>query len=330
MSFQHVWRHVPSTKRTKGSISKTKRTPQGGKKRRFPTPPSSQEQQSIDIDTHSLYASTSHTLKVSPNTNINANSHGSGSSISSNNHSSSSDYSQSSYSSIDIDILIDNLLEIDWEKIKSYQKSPDKSVVNLSTHVLTPSQKSLLSKGLNFCPMPGEPDVAELKNDLYKFERNLRWKLHWAKRNPNSTTSSVPANNTGTPLITIPQDTTPFENRKFKNKSQAEPPTGTPNIETMFHLAHRDLDNYVPKRTKFQNLTKEENQAIYELSSNPDIVIKKADKGSAIVIQDSTNYVSECERQLNDTEFYERQRDDHTDLYRRLIEETLVRMRENY
>ncbi len=166
-----------------------------------------------------------------------------------------------SNSSIDIQVLIDNLLLIDWEKIKNYQQT-DKSVVNLSSHFLTPSQGSLLKKGLTFCPMPGETDVAELKNDLYKFERNLKWKLHWAKRNLDSGSAGAPVNNNGTPLITVPQDTNTFEHRKFKNKSKAEAPVGTPNIETLFHLAHRELDNFVPKRTKFQNLTKEENQAI--------------------------------------------------------------------
>ena len=68
--------------------------------------------------------------------------------------------------------------------------------------------------------MPGELDIAELKNDLYKFERNLKWKLHFACQNP----SSIPSNtavagtsNANPNLITIPQDTKIFENRKFKD-----------------------------------------------------------------------------------------------------------------
>ena len=240
---------------------------------------------------------------------------------------SQSNHSDISNSSIDIDILIDNLLLVDWEKIKNCDQSYDKSVVNLSSHILTPSQRSLLKKGLTFCPMPGEIDIAELKNDLYKFEKNLKWKLHWAKRNSTSAPASAPINNNGPPLITIPQDSTVFEHRKFKNKSKAQPPISTPNIETMFHLAHRDLDKVVPKKTKFQNLTREENRAIFELKSNPDIVIKKADKGSAIVIQNTQDYVDECKSQLNDTEFYELQHVDHTELYRKEIEDTLLYMK---
>ena len=89
------------------------------------------------------------------------------------------------------------------------------------------------------------------------------------------------------------------------------------------------MDNFVPKRTKYQNLTKEENQAIFDLKSNPDIVIKKADKGSSIVIQNTQDYVDACLEHLNDDTFYERQDENHTDSYREIIEKTLVTMRDD-
>ncbi len=239
--------------------------------------------------------------------------------------------SSSSYSSIDLSVLINNLLDIDWNKVANTPISNEKSVVNLSSHVLTESQQSLLKKGLNFCPMPGEPDIAELKNDLYKFERNLKWKLHFACQNP----SSIPSNtavagtsNANPNLITVPQDTKIFENRKFKERSQAQAPSGPPNLDTLFLMAHRDLDAYVPQRTRYHNLSKEENRAIFELKSNPDIVIKKADKGNAVVIQDTIDYVRECESQLNDDKIYERLLQDKTEYFKAEIEKTLKEMRD--
>ena len=42
-------------------------------------------------------------------------------------------------------------------------------VVNLSDHVLTDDERSLLSKGLTFCPTPGEADMVDLKRDLDRF-----------------------------------------------------------------------------------------------------------------------------------------------------------------
>ena len=41
-----------------------------------------------------------------------------------------------------------------------------------------------------------------------------------------------------------------------------------------------------------------------ELSENPEIVIKKADKGSAVVVMNSTDYLREGYRQLSDPNFY--------------------------
>ena len=54
--------------------------------------------------------------------------------------------------------LIFGLLNFD---LFAFSEQVAPSVVNLSSHVLTQPQKSLLEKGLNFCPTPGEPDMLE-------------------------------------------------------------------------------------------------------------------------------------------------------------------------
>ena len=64
-----------------------------------------------------------------------------------------------------------------------------------------------------------------------------------------------------------------------------------------------DLTNLeAPKHT--QNLSKAEYTALNQLRSNPDIVIKPADKGSATVLLSKTNYISEGMRQLNNPSHY--------------------------
>ena len=53
-------------------------------------------------------------------------------------------------------------------------------VVNLSSLNLSQPQLSLLSRGLSFCPTPGEPDLGVLKEDLDRFHMGLRRKAFFA------------------------------------------------------------------------------------------------------------------------------------------------------
>ena len=54
------------------------------------------------------------------------------------------------------------------------------------------------------------------------------------------------------------------------------------------------------------NLSKDEFKALKNLKHNPDIIIKRADKGSASVIMDKTNYIAEAHRQLNNPLHYKK------------------------
>ena len=61
-----------------------------------------------------------------------------------------------------------------------------------------------------------------------------------------------------------------------------------------------------------KNLTKEEYKAVRSLNNNKDIIIKPADKGSAIVILNKQSYINEGQRQLHNTQFYEEKKSDLT------------------
>lgn len=52
------------------------------------------------------------------------------------------------------------------------------------------------------------------------------------------------------------------------------------------------------------NLTDTEQKVLLELTKNHDLVLKPADKGSALVIMDKVNYIKEALRQLTDTNYY--------------------------
>jgi hypothetical protein len=174
------------------------------------------------------------------------------------------------------------------------------SVVNLSSTQLTPNMISLLTKGMNFCPTPGEPDVHLLRQDLDKFHISLRRNQFFSRRVDNTTLDS----DDSVILDSTPDEYYgPFDQQQFKNPSKWNP-KGPPQLEAMILLNECQLNDITPTAPRGSNLTPEEKQAMTELQANTDIVIKPADKGSAVVIQDKTAYIQEGLRQLKDTNFY--------------------------
>ena len=67
-----------------------------------------------------------------------------------------------------------------------------------------------------------------------------------------------------------------------------------------------------PKR--FNNLTKKERNALYNLRDDPTIIIKGADKGSAVVVWDREDYLKEASKQLEDKDVYEEVQNDPSPL----------------
>ena len=54
----------------------------------------------------------------------------------------------------------------------------------------------------------------------------------------------------------------------------------------------------------FSNLSKEEKQALNDLKNDKTIVIKSADKGSAVIFRDRDDYCKEADSQLLNKEVY--------------------------
>ena len=183
----------------------------------------------------------------------------------------------------------------------------DVLVVNLSQHALTESQKILLSRGLKFCPNPGEPDSSSYQADLDKFHLRIkRWpNFHKPKRMHNNTNS---LDQTFRGLHSQSREPTPihdepFQHQSFKKTSAWQPP---PIVSLEFFISKNKLDlveQSIPPPGR-NNISTEESKAIKQLANNPNIVIKPADKGGAVVIQDRSAYIKEGMRQLTDLNFY--------------------------
>ena len=154
------------------------------------------------------------------------------------------------------------------------------NVVNLSNRNLSPSEISLLSKGLKFAPTPTGIDRAVLKAELETFGRKLRLKWHF--RNSESITPINP----------------------FRRKSKFNPKGVDTAIEMYLSCLEEEILN-LDTNLKYSNLTKEERIALQNLRNDNTIIIKEADKGSAVVVWDRQDYILEAERQLQDAEVYE-------------------------
>ena len=179
-------------------------------------------------------------------------------------------------------------------------KFVSKNVVNLSKWKLSKSEISLLSKGLKFIPTTNAIDKAKLKIELETFGRMLR--LKWFFR----------------------VDEKEFNPDRFKPKSTFNPRNKEAAIEIyLSNLEEKLMCTEIPKN-KYNNLTREERGALFDLKNDKTIVIKGTDKGSAVVVWDRDDYIQEPEKQLGDKEIYEEVSNDQQpliDTIHRAVEE---------
>ena len=119
-----------------------------------------------------------------------------------------------------------------------------------------------------------------------------------------------------------PPNSGAFKHNDFKNPSLWVPPPCLP-LEIFIAQNNQDLFKSKIHTPRRQNITKEQRSAIRELYSNPNIVIKPADKGGATVIWDKSDYIKEGMRQLSDVNFY-RQTD--TDLSKQHYDDIKIKI----
>ena len=188
-------------------------------------------------------------------------------------------------------------------------------VVNLSDTILTQAEMSLLAKGLTFVDTPHKPDLGTIAEDLNKFHLSIKRHLALPKFQDQSHLAEDPKDNSYIP----------FGHQKFKNPSKWNPPcpmiVDHMNLINTEEILTSNTEKITPKR---YNLTKEERSAKHSLFENKNIIIKKADKGSAVVVQNKTDYLKEGLRQLYDRNFYRLQEDNltphHNNIIRRQVE----------
>ena len=180
-----------------------------------------------------------------------------------------------------------------------------KSVVNLSSLTLTQGQLEALEKGLTFCPTPRSVNIVKVWDGLEKFCRRLRLKKHFDG--------------------SIEQED-PYK-AKFRNPSTWSPSEGADTtLDLYIKSIKMDTLLQTPQKIKHHNLTKTQYTGIKEICDNPNIILKKADKGSAVVCMNTSDYVHEILRQLSNKESYTKLNNDPTEAYSLEIREVLFQL----
>ena len=113
---------------------------------------------------------------------------------------------------------------------------------------------------MKFCSTPNALDKSILKENFEKFDR--KFSLKWHYRNYRRILDPNP----------------------FKPNSKFNSPRSTAAIELHLSPLEEKLLNLGPIMHKYSNLTLVLKKALYNLSYDTSIVLKEADKGSAVVI----------------------------------------------
>ena len=85
----------------------------------------------------------------------------------------------------------------------------------------------------------------------------------------------------------------------FSLKSTWQPPMGHRNVEVFLSQIEQEIFKEVQSPLGYSNLSKEESKAVRSLANDHNIVIKKSEKRSCVVIWDRSDYIMKAEKQLN-------------------------------
>ena len=167
---------------------------------------------------------------------------------------------------------------------------------------LTENERSLLSKGLSFIPTRPRGDEYTAKADCESFYRHLHLKAHFhIKETEKQQNENIDQPHTSNRV----NDS--FQPLQPKTSTWTPPPGRFAAFEYYITKCRKEVGQLnFQQRVPKMNLSREELNALVALKQRTDIAIKPANKGGAVVVWDRALYIQEAERQLSDTNFYQR------------------------
>lgn len=170
--------------------------------------------------------------------------------------------------------------------------------INLSDLQLTPADTNLLDKGLSFIPTYRFQPISRIYEVQNRLVRSLKLKDYFSKRNEPADDFDYK-----TKTFTEPSTWTPADHKIGKTTLETVQKIISSTEEILQH--YKTTENSVRLVNNKNNLSVDERKALAELKNNTEIVIKPADKGSATVVINRSDYVAEAYRQLHNTHYYE-------------------------
>ncbi|XP_062520431.1 uncharacterized protein LOC134195423 [Corticium candelabrum] len=173
-------------------------------------------------------------------------------------------------------------------------------VVNLSNCNLSTAELSLLDKGLTFIPQTYTTGNKQLLKDFDDFARTLRIQYLYHD-SPNTIYDPFRLKST----------------RPYLN-------SGNKILETYINNTRSQLYQLHSTRPKRDNLTPSERRALVSIQKRTDIIIKKADKGNCVTVEDTQDYIRTAEKHLSDETKYEQLPFNTTDITYDKIQSTVL------
>ena len=125
-----------------------------------------------------------------------------------------------------------------------------------------------------------------------------------------------------------PGDKTRFFRRSHQIENTNSQTLGPKVLKDTFEAIKLDISKMDgQQQTQNHNLTRKEKQALRELTSNNDLVINKADKGSTVVVRHRDDYIQEGLEHLSNTNTYLELNRDYTKDVTKIINQSLQQLK---
>lgn len=188
-----------------------------------------------------------------------------------------------------------------YSKAKLQADQAKKYILNLSDYHLSDLESIALGKGLNFIPTPAKPKKKIIMESCDNLTRTMRIRYFAVTRKWKS-------------------------RHTFRNPSKWNPiQTECNSLEDFLEGMRTELSK-VPIKNAKPNLSNEELKAIKKLEDNPEIILKKYDKGRGICVMSKQDYIKEGLRQLDDRGSYMKLDNDITPATCNMINDVIEEM----